>query len=671
MERPRAYTPDHLAQKILRSRSALAGERKQVTVFFVDVKQSMRLAAGMDAEEWHGILSRFFAILADGVHRFEGTINQYTGDGIMALFGAPIAHEDHARRACHAALYLREQLRVFAQELRRTRGVPFAVRMGLNSGEVVVGAIGDDLRMDYTAQGHTVGLAARMQQIADPGRIYLTAETATLVGDFFELEPVGRVRVKGAREPLRTYALAGAGRVRTRIEASRARGFSPFVGRADEVAVLEAALSRAACGYGQVVSVVGAAGVGKSRLCQDAIDRWRAEGLTIAEAHCPSHGKVLPYAVLFELLRSLAAITPGARPAASRRRLASFLRRLHAAGDEDFALVRDALGLSDSGPPSAALPPDVRRERLFGLACRLVQAQSAHETTVLLIDDVQWIDPESDAFLARLVEAVGWTRTLLLLNARPDHAVSWSSVSYHRQIALSALDADASAALVRDLVGEDPSTARFCDLINEQAGGNPFFIEEIVQSLVDQGVLVRESPGAGRQLRAGRPVGEIRIPATVQSLLAARIDALTEPAKHVLQTAAVVGKRFSEPVLRLTLGNDATSGFTGDDVAEILRALRDADLVRSERSAEYTFKHPLTQEVAYQSQLQEARARRHVAVARAIEVVHADRLGEVSALLAHHWETAGQRHEAQRWRRRAALQVTSIHVRRGGTMGRV
>src|SRR6266542_3105667 len=242
---PRSYTPKHLAEKILTSRTALEGERKHVTILFADVKGSMDLSESIDPEDWHKIMDRFFAILSEGVHRFEGTINQYTGDGIMALFGAPIAHEDHAQRACYAALHLGDGLRRYAQELKRERGLGFSVRMGLNSGEVVVGKIGDDLRMDYTAQGHTVGLAARMEDLAEPGKVYLTEATAALVSGYFRLDDLGGFTVKGGHEPVHVFELQGVGALRTPLERSRARGFSRFVGRGDEMAALEAALGRA------------------------------------------------------------------------------------------------------------------------------------------------------------------------------------------------------------------------------------------------------------------------------------------------------------------------------------------------------------------------------------------------------------------------------------------
>ena len=654
MTQPRPYTPHHLAEKILRSRSALEGERKQVTVLFVDVKDSMRLAARVDAEAWHRILDRFFGLLADAIHRFEGTVNQYTGDGVMALFGAPIAHEDHAQRACHAALAIAEQVREFAAELRQATGLRFSVRVGLNSGEVVVGAIGDDLRMDYTAQGHTVGLAARMQQSATAGRIYLTGHTAALVAEYFELEPVGKVRVKGVREAVKTFALVGAGRARSRIQASRARGFSRFVGREPEVEALERALARAESGDGRVVGVLGSPGVGKSRLCHDSISRWRAQKIAVAEAHCPAHGRTLAFAVLRDLLRSFFAITPGQRPAASRKQVRAKLKRVRSATDEDHALVLHFLGLASPRDALPALAPDARRDRLFALACGLVQAQSAREPTVLFLDDVQWIDAESEAFLARLADAVGFTRTLLLLNARPEYQAPWMSASYFERIELAPLSAQASDSLLRGLVGADPALEPVCALVNARAAGNPLFAEEIVQALVEQGALARERNG----MRLVREVEEIRIPATVQSLLTARVDSLPPGAKRALQVAAVAGKRFEEALLRAVLGDAAAA------LPEALRTLARADLIHPDGASHFAFKHPLTQEVAYGSQLQEVRAARHEAVARALQELHADRLGEQADLLAHHWDAAGKRGEARRWRRLAALRVTNIQLRR-------
>ncbi len=306
---PRTYTPTHLADKILQSKSAIEGERKQVTVLFADVKGSMELAESLDPEEWHALLDRFFQILTEGVHRFEGMVNQYTGDGIMALFGAPIAHEDHARRACYAALHLSDELRRYGIELRLERGLSFSVRMGLNSGDVVVGKIGDDLRMDYTAQGHTVGLAARMQEIAEPGRIYLTRELARLVEGYFVVDDLGESSIKGVREPVQVHELQGIGQLRTRLDASRARGFSRFVGRAEETQLLETALGRAEKGNPQIIGFVGEPGVGKSRLCFEFLERCRARGIMTYETTGVAHGKAIPLLPMLKLFRAFFGIT--------------------------------------------------------------------------------------------------------------------------------------------------------------------------------------------------------------------------------------------------------------------------------------------------------------------------------------------------------------------------
>src|SRR5438034_6736323 len=321
----RAYTPKHLVEKILASRTALEGERKQVTVLFADVKGSMDLAEQIDPEMFHQVMERVAALLAEGVHRFEGTVTQFTGDGLMALFGAPIAHEDHAQRACFAALHLSEELRRYAEELKRTKGLGFAVRMGINSGEVVVGTIGDDLRMDYTAEGHTVGLAARMEQLAGADRVYLTEHTAALVSGYFRLRDLGPFTVKGVHDPLRVYELESTGSLRTKLDVSRARGFTRFVGREEETAALETALARATQGDSQVVGVVADAGVGKSRLCDEFAQRARARGIAVYEAHCVAHGKMLPFLPILEMLRGYFGITEQDGDEAARRKIAGTL----------------------------------------------------------------------------------------------------------------------------------------------------------------------------------------------------------------------------------------------------------------------------------------------------------------------------------------------------------
>jgi predicted ATPase/class 3 adenylate cyclase len=657
---PRAYTPKHLADKILTSRSALEGERKQVTVLFADVKGSMDLAEQVDPEEWHRILDRFFQILADGVHRFEGTVNQYLGDGIMALFGAPIAHEDHAQRACWSALHLRQELRAYSDELRRTKGLNFSVRMGLNSGEVIVGKIGDDLRMDYTAQGYTVGLAQRIEQLAPPESTYLTEHTARLVEGFFQLRDLGDFDLKGASAPLRVYELRDVGVLRTRLDAARARGFSRFVGRADEMATLELALHRAEGGDGQAVGVVGEAGVGKSRLCLEFVERCRAKGTPVFEAHCPAHGRTVPLLPILELLRNAFGITGQDGDQVARDKIAGRLLLLDEAFREVLPLVFDFLRVPDPERPVPQMDPEARQRQLFTFLRRLVQARSEREPAILLVDDLHWIDTRSDAYLTQFAEAVDGTRTLLLVNFRPEYHAEWVEKSNYQQLPLSPLGPESAGELLHALLGDDPSLADLPDLIHERTGGNPFFIEEVVQSLVESESL-EGAPGAYRLVK---PIGALDVPDTVQPVLAARIDRLPEREKRVLQTASVIGKMFSEPLLL------RVAELPEPDLAAALSHLRSAEFVREEAlypEAEYAFKHPLTQEVAYDSQLSERRKQIHSSVARALEELHAHELDDHATLIARHWEEAGEALEAAQWHRRAAAWAATRDLSQYGT----
>ncbi len=653
---PRGYTPRHLADKILTSRAALEGERKQVTVLFADVKGSMELAEQLDPEEWSQIMNRFFQILSDGVERFEGFVDKFTGDGIMALFGAPIAHEDHAPRACYAALHLREELRRYADELRVSHGLNFFVRIGLNSGEVIVGKIGDDLRMDYAAQGHVVGLAQRMEQLAEPGCVCLTQHTAALVSGYFTLRDLGELSIKGVQDPLHVHALEGVGTVRTRLEQSQARGLSRFVGRVREMELLEVALAHACEGHGQVVGIVGAAGVGKSRLCLEFVDRVRIKGVVIRQAHCPPHGKAIALVPILELLRGYFGITERDAPQVAREKIAGRLLLLDDWFRELLPTVFDFLGVVDAAAPAPAGDPEAQQRRLFAFLRRLVQARSEREPAVLLFDDLHWIDPASDAVLAQLVEATAGTRTLLVANFRPEYHADWMQKPSYQQTALQPLGPEAIAELLHELLGDDSSLGDLTERIRERTGGNPFFIEEVVLGLVEAGHLA----GARGAYRLARAIDAIAIPASVQPVLAARIDRLPAREKEVLQAAAVIGKEFSEPVLRQVVravGARHAVPLQPKDLTAALHALTAAEFIYEQELypvAVYAFKHPLTQEVAYQSQLTDRRQRLHAATARTIEGLDPQRLDEYAALLAHHWEAAGEPLTAADWHRRAA-----------------
>lgn len=641
------YTPRHLADKILQSKSTLEGERKQVTVLFADVKGSMELAEQFDPEEWHQILDRFFHILTEGVHRFEGTVNQYTGDGIMALFGAPIAHEDHAQRACYAALVLRDALRAFSRDIKRREGIDFATRIGINSGEVVVAAIGDDLRMDYTAQGHTVGLGQRMEGLAASGAIFLSDQTARLVQLYFELEDLGEFIVKGNTEPVRVFELTGMSESRSRFDIARARGLSRFVGRSSDLRALEDALTQAVAGNGQVVGVVAEAGTGKSRLCFEFLERCRSRGLPVYTGRAVAHGRNIPLLPILELFRAYFGIVAQDDDECAREKITRRTVLLEQQFAEALPLLFDFLDVSDPQHPAPRLDPAGRQRQLIAVMRQMIQSADEQLPTVTFIEDLHWIDAASADFLDHMVDAMAGSHRLLLVNFRPEYHADWMKMSWYRQIPLTPLGLQATAELLADLLGHHPSIAGLAVPVHSRTGGNPFFIEEVVQSLIESGQLA----GMLGAYRLIAEVEQLEVPATVKSLLSARIDRLPEREKRLLQVAAVIGKDFNEPLLA------EVSELSADKLKAALVVLRRAEFIHEQALypvAEYSFKHPLTQEVALGSQLTARRRHVHAAVAIAIEHQDADHLDERSALLAHHWEEAGDALFSARWHRRAA-----------------
>jgi class 3 adenylate cyclase/tetratricopeptide (TPR) repeat protein len=626
---PLSYTPAYLAEKILYSKSALEGERKQVTVLFADMKSSMELLADRDPEEARRLLDPVLERMMAAVHRYEGTVNQVLGDGIMALFGAPVAHEDHAVRACYAALAMQEAIRRYTEELRRAHGIEVQIRVGLNSGEVVVRAIGNDLHMDYSAIGQATHLAARMEQLAAPGSIQLTAETLRLAEGLVQVKPLGPIPVKGLSHPVEVFELAGAWPARTRLQAFAARELTRFVGRQAEVEAIRQSIEQAGAGHGQLVAVIGEPGVGKTRLFYEFICSHRAHGWLLLESHGVSHGKATPYLPIRDLLKAyfqLEARDDGARV---REKLTGKLLMLDEALSPTLPALLTLLDVPVEDREWQALDPPQRRQRTLDALKRLLLRESQVQPLVVVCENLHWIDTETQAFLDSLVDSLPTARILLLVNYRPEYQHTWVSKTYYTQLRLDPLPPTSAQTLLQALLGDDPDLAPLKRVLIGRTEGNPFFLEESARTLVESQVLVGE-PGAYRLARA--PLS-IQVPATVQAVLAARMDRLPAEDKILLQTAAVIGKDVSFPLLQAIaeLPEEALRGaLTHLQAAEFLY---EASLFPE---LEYTFKHALTQEVAYGSLLQERRRALHARIVEALEALYPDRMDEQVERLAYH-----------------------------------
>jgi class 3 adenylate cyclase/tetratricopeptide (TPR) repeat protein len=626
---PQSYTPQHLAEKILTSRSALEGERKQVTVLFADLKGSMELLADRDPEEARKLLDPVLEHMMEAVHRYEGTVNQVMGDGIMALFGAPLAHEDHAVRACYAALRMQEAVKRYAERIRRSDGVAVHIRVGLNSGEVVVRAIGSDLHMDYTAVGQSTHLAARMEQLAVPGSVLITADTLRLAEGYVEVRPLGPVHVKGLAGPVEAYEVTGAGAVRTRLQAAAARGLTRFVGRDEEVEQLRRALEAARAGRGQIAALVGEPGVGKSRLVWELTHSHRTEGWLMLESGSVSYGKATSYLPVIDLLKIYFRIEPRDDPRTVREKVTGKLLTLDRALEPTLPAILALLDAPPGDAAWAALDPTQRRRQTLDAVKRLLLRESQEQPLLLVFEDLHWIDLETQALLDGLVESLPTARTLLLVNYRPEYTHGWGSRTIYTQVRVDPLARASADELLRGLLGDDASLAPLTALLLRRTEGNPLFLEESVRSLVETGALVGER-GA---YRLAADLDHIRVPAAVQAVLAARIDRLPPAEKRLLQTAAVIGKDVPDAILR------AVADGSEEDLQCGLAALQTAEFLYEASlfpELEYTFKHALTHEVAYGSLLQERRRALHAQILDAIERVHADRLLDQVERLARH-----------------------------------
>jgi class 3 adenylate cyclase/tetratricopeptide (TPR) repeat protein len=642
---PSGYTPAHLAERILKDRAVLTGERKQVTVLFADVSGFTRLAERLDPEDVHAFMNRAFELMLAEIHHYEGTVNQFLGDGLMALFGAPVAHEDHARRAALAALGMQSALGAFRAELTRTRGIEFQVRIGLNTGLVVVGAIGDNLRMDYTAVGDTTNVAARMQQMARPGQILLADPTRRLIEPYFDLASLGTVSVKNRVEPIAAWILEGA------RPADVPQALSALVGRGEALGALERAAESARAGRGRAVYVVGEPGMGKSRLLRELRARL-GDTMSWIEGRCLSFGQSTPFLPFMEILRQVFAIADSDSEAQVIEKVTRTLRDLGKPAAALAPYIRFALAVDPGDPLLARMDPTERISRLLHGMTQIVSLTSRVRPTVMVIEDLHWIDSSSEAYLHTIVDNLAGMPSLLILTWRPTYRAPFNEHTYVSRLVLEPLVETDALALVRSTLGIENLPDDLAHLIARKAEGNPFFLEEIGRALLETGAV---RPRDGRLVLMDSP-SAITVPDRVQDVIAARIDRLTEDQKRTVQTASVIGHEFTLRLLRRV----ADAPERAERALGELKALEFVFEKAALDDLEYCFKHVLTQDVAYESMLHARRRELHGKIGAGIEEIYADRLEERVEELAYHFLRGEVWDKAARYARHAGDRAAAL-----------
>ncbi|WP_076865846.1 adenylate/guanylate cyclase domain-containing protein [Bradyrhizobium mercantei] len=633
--------PDMPSQRMLRSLSSKGGERKNLTLLFADIRNSTNLIDSLgDPELGMRRLEPVLDLMKEAVHRYDGIVNKIQGDGVMALFGAPPRpHEDHAVRGCLAALAMQDSV-------ARLADPGMQIRVGLHTGEVVVQTVENTIYQTYDAAGANVHIANRMEQMADEGAILITRDSYLGARQFVEVTPLGMQTIRGISTPVEVFRLTGLLSAPASDVFRSGRRLTSMVNRTEQMAALDHELSRAVGGDGRVVGMVGDAGIGKSRLCFEFAENCRRKGIRVYEARVLAHGRATPFQPVLELLRDIFGIRVKEPVETSRRRVIDRFAAM-ASSDQELLVLLEFLGLADPEHPAPKLDPRALRLQLLDLVRTLVRARPGDTPTVVLVEDLHWIDAASEEFVETLVDAIVGTATLLVVNFRPGFSAPFMQRSHYRQIAVPPLPWSDSNELLREHFGKHPSLVSLSSNVIERAQGNPFFIEELANSVVERGNV--EGERGNYRLKHG--VDAVPLPATVQAVVAARIDHLEEVAKQVLETAAVIGRLVAMSVLR------PVAALPNDDLQNAIAQLRQAELLYDLPPYDkglLAFRHPLIQEVAYATQLRSRLTTLHATVAKAIEGFDWGKLDEFAGLLAYHYEAAGQPLEAVSHLQRAA-----------------
>jgi predicted ATPase/class 3 adenylate cyclase len=628
--------------------ASLQGERKTATVLFADIKGSMELIEDLDPEEARAIVDPALKLMMEAVQHFGGYVAQSTGDGIFALFGAPVAHEDHPQRALYAALRMQEELKRYSDRIRAEGRFPVQARVGVNTGEVVVRSITTgEGRSEYVPVGHSTGIAARMQALAPVGSIAATEPIRKLCEGYFLFKSLGPTKVKGVSESVNVYEITGLGPLRTHLQRAAARGYTKFVGREREMEALRHAAEQARAGRGQIVAAIAEPGVGKSRLFFE-FKAKNESGWMVLEAFSVSHGKASAYLPMLDLLHSYFKITSDDDARTRREKVTGRVLALERTLEDTLPYPLALLGIVEGIDPLAQMDANVRKRRTLDAIKRILLRESLNQPLIVMFEDLHWIDEQTQEFLNLLADSLANARILLLVNYRPEYSHQWGSKTYYTQLRLDPLGKESADEMLSALLGDAPEMVPLKKVIIERTEGNPFFMEEIYQVLLDEGALTRNGVTSFT-----KPIGELKIPPTVQGTLAARIDRLPADAKDLLQTLSVIGRQFPMSLVRAVVPK------SDDELERMLNGLQLGEFVYEQPAVgdtEFIFKHALTQEVSYNSVLQERRKLMHQRIAAAMEALYADRIEDHLANLARHYARSANPAKAVEYCLRACRQ---------------
>jgi class 3 adenylate cyclase/tetratricopeptide (TPR) repeat protein len=625
------YLPKDLTQKILAQRDKIEGERKQVTVMFCDMEGFTSLTEKLGSEEMYSVMDQVYEILIHKVHDYEGTVNELTGDGIMALFGAPIALEDAPQRAIRSALAIHREINKFSDQLKSEKRMPpIKMRIGIHTGPVIVGTLGNDLRVEFKAVGDTVNLASRMEGLADPGTTYVTEDTFKLTEGFFRFEALGEKKVKGKEERVKVYQVIAPSTRRTRFDVSAERGLTPFVGRERELELLLDGFERVKAGKGQAFSIVSEAGCGKSRLLYEFRKAIVNENVTFLEGKCLSYGRGVAHHPVIDILKSNFDIHEGEGDQEIKEKVKRGLKMMKVDEASTLPYLLELLSVKDSGIDQISMSPEAKKDRIIEAIKRIVLRGSEIRPLVMAFEDLHWIDKSSEEVLRSHLESIPGARVLLIFTYRPEFVHTWGAKSYHNQLTLHRLSNRESLEMVTSILGTREIERTLEELILEKTEGVPFFIEEFIKSLKDLKIIEKKD----NLYRLSKDIQHVAIPSTIQDVIMARVDSLPERAKEVLQTGSVIEREFSYPLI------NRVTGLLEKELLSYLSILKDSELLYERGiypQSNYIFKHALTREVIYDSMLAKRKRKLHEEIGSAIEELYKDNLSEHYEVLAEHY----------------------------------